>query len=264
MRHVIRVIGSHSLAFFADAGALWRLAAATLNRVFVGPFQGDRLRVRSTIFQIVRAGYDSVPLVALVGVLVGMIVSLQSAEQLAEVGAVNLVADLVAASITRELAPLLTAIIVAGRFGSAIAAEIGTMRVSQEIDALTVMGINPISFLVVPRFLALVISVPCLVIFSDLVGILGGLVVAVGVLGLGAGGYLASSLDALQLEDIATGLVKAVVFAGIIGLVGCHQGLQTRGGAEQVGRATTLSVVRSIVLIIAADLFITAIFYTKG
>ena len=261
---VVRLVGSYSLGILTDAGVLWHLAAASLDRLLVGPFRGERLRFRAAIFQTVRAGYNSLPLVVLICFLVGMIVALQSAHQLQEVGATSLIADLVAASITRELAPLLTAIIVAGRFGSAIAAELGTMKVSQEIDALTVMGINPISFLVVPRLLALVISLPCLVIFADLVGIVGGLVVAVGALGLGARGYLVNTLDALQLEDIATGLVKAVVFAGIIGLVGCQQGLQTRGGAEQVGHATTASVVRSIVLIIGADLFVTALFYLKG
>ena len=192
-----------------------------------------------------------------------MIVALQSAYQLQRMGAVNLVANLVAVIVTRELAPLLTAIVVAGRFGSAIAAELATMKVSQEIDALTVMGIDPVSFLVVPRVLALLISLPCLTVFADLVGILGGLVVAVGSLGLGMSAYVTDSVDALRLEDIVTGLVKAVSFAGIIGLVGCHQGLGTRGGAEEVGRATTASVVRSIVLIIAADLFVTALFYLK-
>lgn len=260
----LRSVGRAVLGALADTGVLWRLARSTFDHVLVAPFQGEPLRLRSIAFQAVRAGNRSLPLVAVISLLIGMIVALQSAYQLRKLGAVHLVASLVAITITRELAPLLTAIIVAGRFGSAIAAEIGTMKVSQEIDALEVMGIDPVSFLVVPRFLALAISLPCLTIFSDLVGILGGLVVAAPVLGLGATGYLFDSLNSLRMEDIVTGLVKALAFSAIIGLVGCQQGLGTRGGAEEVGRATTTSVVRSIFLMIGADLFVTALFYLRG
>lgn len=260
----IQGIGRNVLGLIAEAGGLWQLARASLNRLFVGPFHGDPIRVRPTIFLMVKAGYDSLSLVALIALLVGMIMALQSAQQLAEVGAISLMPNLVAAAIIRELAPLLTAIIVAGRYGSAVAAELGTMKVSQEIDALTVMGLHPISFLVIPRLLALIISLPCLVLFSDFAGIFGGLIIAVGVLKLGASGYMQSTFDTLGMEDLAIGLVKAVVFAVIIALVCCQQGLKTEGGAEQVGRATTASVVHSIVLIIAADLFVTAIFYLKG
>jgi phospholipid/cholesterol/gamma-HCH transport system permease protein len=162
------------------------------------------------------------------------------------------------------MAPLLTAIVVTGRFGSAIAAEIGTMKVTQEIDALVVMGLHPVSFLVLPRLLGLLVTMPCLTVFADLVGIAGGQAVAVSVLGIGARRYTSLTLDALVLEDIFTGLVKAAAFAAIIGLVGCHEGLKTKGGAEEVGRSTTTAVVRSIVLIIAADLFVTALFYVSG
>jgi len=179
-------------------------------------------------------------------------------------GALDLVAALVAVAITRELAPLMTAVIVAGRVGSAIAAELGTMKVSQEIDALTVMGIEPVSFLVVPRLVALIVALPCLTIFADLVGILGGYTVAVGALGIGSGTYISNTVDALVLQDLFTGLAKAVVFATIIGLVGCQRGLQTEGGADEVGRSTTSAVVRSIVLVIAADLFVTAFSYVRG
>ncbi len=176
----------------------------------------------------------------------------------------NLLGGLVGLAVTRELAPLLTAIVVAGRFGSAIAAELGTMKVSQEIDALTVMGLDPVGFLLVPRLVALLVAVPCLTIFADVMGILGGLSVATGVLQMNGSVYLSDTVDALVLQDIFAGLVKAVAFAVIIGLVGCHQGLRVEGGAEQVGRATTTSVVRSIVLVIVADLFVTAIFFLRG
>ncbi len=214
--------------------------------------------------QSVRAGYSSLPLVALICFLVGMIMVLQSAYQLQELGALDMVASLVGISVTRELAPLLTAVIVSGRVGSAIAAELGTMQVSQEVDAMKVMGIDPVSFLVVPRLIALLIALPCLTVFGDVIGILGGQFVAVTVLEMSASHYSALTLDALVLEDIYTGLVKAVAFAVIIGLVGCHQGLSTFGGADEVGRSTTAAVVRSIVLVIAADLLVTALFFFRG
>ncbi len=264
MRAPLRYVGHSTLSLLADTGAIWRLVVAASSRFALGLLRRERIRSRATILQMVRAGYSSLPLVTLICFLVGMIMALQSAYQLRQLGATDLVPSLVAISITRELAPLLTAIVVAGRFGSAIAAELGTMKVSQEIDALTVMGIDPVSFLVVPRLTALIVTLPCLVVFADVVGILGGLTVGTGVLGIGSGRYVSLTFDALVLQDVITGLVKAVAFAGIIGLVGCHQGLQTRGGAEEVGRATTTSVVRSIVLIIGADLFVTALFFVRG
>lgn len=263
-KEAIRWFGQAALGFLAETGSLWLLAVRAADHLLLGPFRGERPRVRLAVLQGARAGSGSLPLVSLVFLLVGMIVALQSAYQLNKLGAVRLVANLVATTIVRELAPLLTAIIVAGRFGSAIAAELGTMKVSQEIDSLTVMGVDPVSFLVVPRLLALTISVPCLVIFADLVGIFGGLLIAAGALGIGVHRYLIESLNALRMEDVATGLFKAFAFAGIIGLVGCRQGMAVRGGADEVGRATTASVVRSIVLVIGADLFVTALFYLKG
>ncbi|MDX1389321.1 MAG: ABC transporter permease [Acidobacteriota bacterium] len=264
MTRIFTAVGNRVVGALAEAGALWQLAASTVERTLAGPFRGERVRFGETVLQTVRAGYDSLPLVALLSVLIGMILALQSAYQLDQMGALSLVARLVAITMTRELAPLITAIIVAGRVGSAIAAELGTMKVSQEVDALTVMGIDPVSYLVVPRILGLLVSVPCLVLFSNLIGIAGGAIIAVTTLGLGGRTYVLDSLNALIMEDIVIGLIKAVVFAGIIGLVGCQQGLATRGGAEEVGRATTTSVVRAIVLVITADLFVTAIYYVKG
>lgn len=248
----------------ADTGQLWRLAVDAAARCLAGPFRGRPIRVAATVQQLVRAGNGSLPLVGLITFLVGMIIALQSAYQLEKLGAMNLLGGLVGVAVTRELAPLLTAIIVAGRFGSAITAELGTMKVSQEIDALTVMGLDPVGFLVVPRLVGLLVALPCLTVFADAIGILGGLSVGAGVLQMSPRGYLADTVDSLVLQDVFTGLVKAVAFAAIIGLVGCHQGLRVRGGAEQVGQATTTSVVRSIVLVIAADLFVTAIFFLRG
>ncbi|MGH9867447.1 MAG: MlaE family ABC transporter permease [Candidatus Polarisedimenticolia bacterium] len=237
---------------------------AALTRLLMNPFSGGRLRLPMIVRQILRAGYESLPLVMLISVLLGMIVAFQSAYQLTKLGALNLVANLVAVSVTRELAPLMTAIIISGRYGSAVSAELGMMKVSQEVDALTVMGIDPVSFLVIPRLVAFSVALPCLTIFADVAGILGGLTVSVLGLGIGSNAYLSHTLDALQGKDVVVGLVKAFVFAWIIGLVACQVGLATRGGPEEVGRATTTAVVRSIVLVIGADLFVTALFYVEG
>jgi phospholipid/cholesterol/gamma-HCH transport system permease protein len=256
--------GTRALNVLAEAGRLWQVSYSTLQRAVVVPFRGGRLRVGKTIEQVVSTGNESLALVTLISVLIGMILALQSAYQLRQMGVANLVANLVAVSMTRELGPLITAILVAGRVGSAITAEIGTMKISQEIDALKVMGIDPVTLVVVPRVMGLLIAVPALTIFSGALGILGGSLVGVGVLGLGAGGYLTDSLNALVLQDVWGGVLKALVFGFIIGIVACQQGLDTEGGADEVGRATTRSVVRSIVLVIAADLFVTAFLYLRG
>ena len=264
MRPPLLSVGAATLDVVADTGGMWRLATAALRRLLVDPFRGGRLRLPMVVHQIQRAGFDSLPLVMLISVLLGMIVAFQSAYQLDKLGALSLVANLVAVSVTRELAPLMTAIIISGRYGSAVSAELGMMQVSQEVDALTVMGIDPVSFLVNPRLVAFSIALPCLTVFADAAGILGGFTVSVLSLGIGSSAYVSNTLDALQGKDIVVGLVKSLAFAWIIGLVVCQVGLATRGGPEEVGRATTTAVVRSIVLIIGADLFVTALFYVRG
>ena len=259
----LRRPGALLLEQLAEAGRMWRLGVSATGDTLLGPFRGQPFRFRESIRQLLRAGNESLPLVALIAALMGIILALQSAYQLRELGATNLVAGLVAVSITRELGPLMTAILVAGRVGSAIAAELGTMKVSEEIDALTVLGIDPVNFLVVPRLAGLLVAVPCLALFADLIGILAGCAIGVLVLGFGATGYLADSLAALVSEDLWGGVVKAIAFGGIIGLVGCQQGLDTTGGADEVGRSTTTAVVRSIVLIIGADMFVTALLFLR-
>lgn len=263
VRGTLRHSGALLLKQLAETGRMWSLAVATGRQLVVGPFRGQSLRLRETVRQTIRVGNQSLSLVALIAALIGIILALQSAYQLETLGATHLVANLVAVSVTRELAPLMTAILVAGRAGSAITAELGTMAVSEEIDALEVMGISPVDFLVLPRLLALLVALPCLTIFADLVGVLGGCLAAVAVLGLGAGAYLTDTGAALVLEDVWGGVVKAFVFGGIIGIVACQRGLGTRGGADAVGRSTTVTVVRSIVLIIAADLFVTALLFVR-
>ncbi len=256
-------VGEATIGVLDDTGEMWRLATATVRR-FGADVLSRRLRFEASLLQLIRAGNRSLPLVALLCTLVGMIMALQGAYQLEKMGATNLVPALVAITVVRELAPLLVAIIVTGRVGSAIAAELGSMRVSQELDALTVMGLDPIGYLVVPRCLALLIAMPCLTVFADIVAILGGMFVGTTILGMGLPNYGLLTLDALQLQDVFTGLVKSTFFALIIGLVACHQGLTTRGGAVGVGQATTTSVVRSILLTILADLFVTAWFFVRG
>ncbi|MCB0286760.1 MAG: ABC transporter permease, partial [Calditrichaeota bacterium] len=170
--------------------------------------------------------------------------------------------NLTAVSIIRELAPLLTSIIITGRSGSAITAEIGTMKVSEEIDALETMGLNPVKFLVVPRVLAMLIMVPCLTIIADIVGIFGGYLISMLTLDLTSVRYIDQTIIALTLKDLFSGLIKSAFFALIIAGIGCYQGLIVKGGAEGVGKSTTQSVVVSIFLIIVADVFFTVLFYS--
>jgi phospholipid/cholesterol/gamma-HCH transport system permease protein len=171
------------------------------------------------------------------------------------------VASLVGVSLTRELGPVLTALVVAGRVGAAITAEIGSMKVTEQIEALDTMAINPVRFLVVPRLIALFFMLPCLTIIGNFVGMFGGYLIGVLNLKINSSLYIKTTLDFLALKDIYTGLVKTFVFGIIISLVGCYQGLNTEGGAQGVGRATTLSVVTSFILIILADAVLTGIFY---
>jgi len=167
----------------------------------------------------------------------------------------------VAIAITRELGPLITAIVVIGRSGSAFAAEIGTMRVTEELDALKTMALDPVAFLVAPKFIAMAVMLPCLTILADLLGILGGSLFGVIGGGYTFGGYMLASRDALLLRDITSGVIKSVVFGIVITAVGCHEGFSTGAGAEEVGSSTTSAVVISILLVIVIDLIFTGLFY---
>ncbi len=206
-----------------------------------------------------RAGADGVPIVLVINFLVGMVTAFQAALQLRQFGADIFVADLVGLSMTRELGPLMTAIIVAGRSGAAFAAELGTMRVSEEIDALHTLGLDPFPFLVFPRVLALVIVLPLLTILADVVGLAGGLLVALLQLDLTTGAYLVETSKAVQLWDVGSGLVKSVVFGVAVALIACQRGLATRGGADGVGRATTSAVVTSLFAIVLVDAVFTVL-----
>jgi len=220
-----------------------------------------RIRWRETWIYMERTGVAGVPIVVLISFLMGLITAFQAAIQLQQVGADIYVANLVGLSITRELGPLMTAIIAAGRSGAAFAAEIGTMKVSEEVDALTTMGLDRTRFLVTPKVIALLLMLPCLTLIADLVGVLGGLTVAVFGLDLPARVYVRQLRWALVLWDVTSGLIKSVAFAFLIAGVGCLRGFQARGGAESVGQITTSAIVAGIFLIIVADALFTVIFH---
>ena len=211
-----------------------------------------------------RAGADGIPIVLMINFLVGLVTAFQAAIQLKQFGANIFVADLVGLSITRELAPLMTAIIIAGRSGAAFSAELGTMRVSEEIDALRTLGLDPYQFLVFPRVIALTLVAPLLTVLADVVGIAGGLLVAIFSLDLTFHAYLAETEKALDLFDVFSGLLKSGVFGLAIALIACQRGLATHGGAEGVGRSTTSAVVTSLFAIVVADAIFTVIFHAFG
>ena len=211
-----------------------------------------------------RTGADGTPIVLLINFLIGLIIALQSAEQLQRFGASIFVADLVGLSVTRELAPLMTAFILAGRTGAAYAAELGTMRVSEEIDALEAMHLDPLRHLVFPRVLALLLVAPVLVVLADVVGVLGGLLVALRSLGLAPETYFNGIVGAVGIADVVSGLIKGGVFAATIALISCQRGLATSGGAAGVGTSTTSAVVSILFALVVLDALFTALFHAVG
>jgi phospholipid/cholesterol/gamma-HCH transport system permease protein len=217
--------------------------------------------LQRAIHEAMAVGVGAIPIISLIAFFVGVIIALQGAYELQRLGAMQLVSSLVAIAITRELGPLITAIVVIGRSGSAFAAEIGTMRVTEELDALKTMALDPVAFLVVPKFLAMAVMLPCLVIWADLMGVLGGSLFGVAGGGYTFSGYMLATRDALVLRDITSGVIKSLVFGMVITAVGCHEGFATGAGAEEVGRSTTSAVVISILMVILIDLVFTALFY---
>jgi len=211
--------------------------------------------------QMNKIGVSSLPIVFLTSMFTGIVLALQSAYQMQKISAQLYIASLVALSMTRELGPVLTALVVAGRVGASITAELGTMKVTEQIDALETLAANPIQYLIVPRFLATIIMLPVLTIYADFIGMFGGYLVGVYKLGISHSIYVKMTYEPLMFKDMFSGLFKSFIFAIIISIIGCYEGFRTEGGAEGVGRATTLSVVISFILIIAADCLFTAIFY---
>jgi phospholipid/cholesterol/gamma-HCH transport system permease protein len=257
-------LGESGIKMGRGAVSFLQLLADTAYWGLIAPFRRHFPPPGASSTQAVRIGVDALPIVCLIAFLLGLIMAFQAAYQLRQFGANIYVANLVGISMVRELGPIMSAIVVAGRSGSAIAAELGTMVVGEEIDALRTMGINENRFLVVPRVYAITFTQPAVTLFANAVGILGGFLIGVLFLDLSASAYLNQTLSALTLGDLTMGLSKSLVFAWIIVLIGCHCGLRITGGAEGVGRATTTSVVASIFCIIVADSIFTTLSTVLG
>jgi phospholipid/cholesterol/gamma-HCH transport system permease protein len=257
-------VGAATEGSLAYVGGLAEIFGKSLRLLFFSPLKRRRMLQRA-IHQAMTAGVGALPILSLITFFVGVIIALQGAYELQRLGAMQVVASLVAISITRELGPLVTAIVVIGRSGSAFAAEIGTMRVTEELDALETMALDPVAFLVVPKFLAMALMMPCLAIWANLMGVMGGSLFGVIGGGFTFSGYLIATRDALLVRDLTSGFIKSLVFGLVITAVGCQEGFSTGAGAEEVGRSTTSAVVISILLVILIDLVFTTLFYlAKG
>lgn len=258
-------VGRSSKGWVEEIGALgiqsWEVVRR-LHRVL--PLIGNTRRWHSTVEQMFLIGSSALPTAGIMSLCTGFILALQSASELRRFGAVQFVVALVAVGFTRELGPLITAIAVSGRSASAIAAEIGTMVVTEEVDSIRVMGIDPIEFTLAPKYLAALITLPCLTVLSTLLGIYAGYLFLAFSIDMNLRPYLQGVADAVMLRDFFFAILKSLVFATIIVQVGCLEGLRVRGGPEAVGRSTTAAVVKSTFLIIVADLIATAIFYLMG
>ncbi|MCI0401340.1 MAG: ABC transporter permease [Gammaproteobacteria bacterium] len=253
----VQQLGRTAVQAVEECGYVAALLVESLYWVVFGSVRHQPVRLPSIFSQMMTIGIGAIPIVFVLSFAVGVMLAIQGIHTLRIFGAESQVVIGIALSVTREFGPLITGVLIAGRSGSALAAQIGTMQVSQEIDALRVMGINPVRYLVSPALLAMLIMVPTLTFFSDLAALFGGAVYSTVELGLGVEAYLQQTLDVLAADDIMQGLIKSVVFAGIIALVGVSNGFSVTGGAEGVGRATTRAVVLSISYIVLADMVFT-------
>ena len=254
----LATIGRVFLAFLAHVGRLSAFAGVAISHVVRPPFY-PRLMVR----QMIEIGYYSLPVVGLTAVFTGMVLALQSYSGFSRFAAEGAVATVVVLSVTRELAPVLAGLMVAGRIGASMAAEIGTMRVTEQIDALTTLSTNPFKYLVAPRLLAGLVMVPFLVLVADIIGVFGGYIVGVYKLGFNPSTYLSRTWEYLEPLDVISGLTKAAVFGFVISLMGCYNGYYSRGGAQGVGAATTNSVVSAAIMILVFNYVITALYFGK-
>ena len=254
----VAAFGRVLLRFLASTGRLAIFAGISVSHVVRPPFY-PRLLLR----QIIEIGYYSLPVVGLTAVFTGMVLALQSYSGFARFNAEGAVATVVVLSITRELAPVLAGLMIAGRIGAAMAAEIGTMRVTEQIDALSTLATNPYKYLVAPRLLAGMVMLPCCVLVADIIGVFGGYLVAVHKLDFNPAVYLKNTWQFLEFIDVVSGLVKAAVFGFLIALMGCYHGYYSKGGAQGVGAATTNAVVSASILILASNYLITEAFFAK-
>ncbi len=257
-------IGNRVKFFFKDIFGFIEFFGDVLIKFIPALFKPKKVHWEDLQVLFIRNGVGAVPIVSLILLLIGIISGYQGALQLKQFGADIFIADLIGVSITRELGPLMTAILVAGRSGSAFAAEIGTMKVSEEIDALRSMGFDPVYFLAIPRIYAVTLSIPFLTLIANLAGIIGGLISGLSLLNITYIGFFTQLRSAVDLGDIGSGLLKSVIFGFLVATNGCYRGLQVSGGAESVGTFTTVSVVSSIFAIIIADTIFTFIFDAIG
>lgn len=251
---MLSYIGSKLIGMAEIAGGLWLLFIDTLCRL-------KHIDFKEICRQMALLGADSLPIVAATILCTGMVFSVQTAKEFVELGASSTVGGIVAIAMARELVPILTGVVVAGRIGAAIAAEIGTMKVTEQVDALRVMAANPVSYLVVPRFIAIICMMPVLVIFGNIIGDVGGWGVAHYYAGISSFSFTNSIKTYAEFYDVWGGMIKSCVFGGIIAIVGCYKGLNAPNGAEGVGLATTASVVLSIILIFITNYFLSLVIY---
>ena len=256
--NVLQPIGHAVLLSLATAGRITLFASSAISHCVRPPFYA-RILVR----HMIEIGYYSLPVVGLTAIFTGMVLALQSYTGFARFSAEGAIANVVVLSMTRELGPVLAGLMVAGRIGAAMAAEIGTMRVTEQIDALTTLSTNPIKYMVAPRLIAGLTMLPLLVLMADIIGVFGGYLVSIYKLGFNPANYLKNTYDFLRVEDVVSGLVKASVFGFIVTLMGCYHGYQSKGGAQGVGAATTNAVVSASILILCFDYILTEIFFAK-
>ncbi len=249
-------LGRRIISFMYFCGGLANLTAQTVYQTLKPPYKYGHIIEQSN-----KAGYESFPIVAVVALFIGFIFALQSAYFMQRMGSEMYIASLVALAIVRELGPVITALVVAGRVGASHTAELGSMQVTEQIDALETLASNPVKYLVVPRFVALSLMLPILTLYADIIGILGGYFICVLKLGITSSMYMHITFNALFYKDLFTGLFKSFVFGMVIALVSCYEGFNVEGGAEGVGKATMRSVVITFLMIIAADCLFTALFY---
>jgi phospholipid/cholesterol/gamma-HCH transport system permease protein len=254
--NIVAAVGRAVLSLLADVGRLASFTGRSLAGIVNPPIYGRLIAI-----QIMRIGYFSLPVVGLTALSTGAVLALQIYLGGNRYGAEAIVPQIVVLGITRELGPVIAGLMVAGRVSAAIAAEIGTMKVTEQIDALTTLATNPIKYLVVPRLVAAVVSMPILTAIGDSIGVFGGYLVATQNLGFTGSIYLKNTVDFATRADITSGLIKAAVFGFIIALMGCYNGFHSKGGAQGVGAATTNAVVSSCILILAADFVLTAILF---
>jgi len=254
----LQPIGRVVLTFLATIGRLTMFTISGVSHCFRPPYY-PRILIR----QMVEIGYYSLPVVGLTGVFAGMVLALQSYTGFSRFSAEGAIANVVVLSITRELGPVLAGLMVAGRIGAAMAAETGTMRVTEQIDALTTLSTNPMKYLVAPRLIAGVTMMPFLVLIADIIGVFGGYIVAVYKLGFNPSIYLQNTWNFMEFHDVVSGLIKAAVFGFIVTLMGCYHGYHSKGGAQGVGAATTNAVVSAAIMILCFDYILTEIFFAK-